>query len=212
MDFGIAKVLQSQEKLSQTCEILGTLCYMPPEQANGKAVEGKADIYSLGASFYEFFTGKPIFSSKTPARILQDIFQKQPLSMQTYNARIPKELDAIVEKCLQKEPGNRYQTALDLARDLENFSENKPIQAKPAHAWKKTLLWAKRNPLLMLLVLFLCLCLFFCFMSWQKALDAKNLLLENQKHLLSQHYQKGCLFFHQKKFFFSSHEKKRRLQ
>lgn len=200
MDFGLAKVLQENQGLSQSKDILGTLLYMPPEQANGGMIDARADVYSLGATFYEFFTGHPPFSGKTSLQVLKDIFHKQPVPLQKFNSRIHREIQAIVLQCLAKDPAHRYSSAMLLSQDLENFLEGKPIQAKPCGSIQKTILWARRNPLASALLFFISLCLVLSLLALQKLWDAQRLWEENQKNLLSLHYKQGCTLFHQKKW------------
>ncbi len=199
MDFGLAKLLEDQESLSHTSEVLGSLLYMSPEQANGKPVDTRTDIYSLGATFYEFFAGKPPFSGKTTAQVLQDIFSKEPVCLRKLNPRVPQGLEYIVSRCLQKAPQDRYPSARSLAEDLENLLENRPLQAKPIGLVQRLFLWSRRNPLAVLLLFFQGLCIFLLAFVLQNEFRKKELLLQNQNYLLSIHYKQGCSCFHQKK-------------
>ena len=131
MDFGLAKILSSEDGLSKTGDVVGTPAYMAPEQAAGKAVDGRADVYALGATFYEMLTGRSPFQGESYVQILYQIMNKDPLWPRQLNPEIPVELEAICMKCLEKNADKRYATAADLHTDLDNYRQHKPISARP---------------------------------------------------------------------------------
>ncbi|MEX2670295.1 protein kinase domain-containing protein [Candidatus Uabimicrobium amorphum] len=129
MDFGLAKVEEDQQ-LSKSGSVIGTPAYMPPEQVQG-IVKPTNDIYSLGAVLYEGLTGRPPFEGETSINILAQIMMEDPIPPRDLNPDISPYLEAISLKCLHKKPAKRYTSATEFARDLQNFVQNRPIQAKP---------------------------------------------------------------------------------
>jgi serine/threonine protein kinase len=122
MDFGIARIQESQSQLTQAGTILGSILYISPEQLiNAKKVDKRADIYSLGVSMYELLTGKFPYDGDNVASIVSKILQSTPELPSKYNPNIPKDLEQIIIKAIEKDPDQRYQRAIDLADDLNNF-------------------------------------------------------------------------------------------
>ncbi len=149
-DFGLAKQAASQSDLTATGQVMGTPSYMPPEQASGKLDEiGPAsDVYSLGATLYFVLTGRPPFQTATPAETIQQVLNIEPVALKRLNPAIPRDLETICLKSLRKEPAKRYATAAELAVDLGNWLENRPIVARPVGRAEKAWLWCKRRPTL----------------------------------------------------------------
>ncbi|HVK10232.1 MAG TPA: serine/threonine-protein kinase, partial [Gemmataceae bacterium] len=128
-DFGVAKL--ADNKLTTDGDVFGTIQYMSPEQARGAtAVDGRADVYSLGASLYELLTGHLPVPGKTRAEILSRIETLEPVPPRRHDRRIPRDLETIVLKCLHKRPADRYASAADLAADLTSFLADGPIKAR----------------------------------------------------------------------------------
>jgi tetratricopeptide (TPR) repeat protein len=148
-DFGLAKKLDEVGK-TQTGAIMGTPSYMAPEQAAGKSKElGPAcDIYALGAILYECLTGRPPFRAATPLDTVIQVLSEEPVPPSRMNAGVPRDLETIVLKCLDKEPQRRYGTAHALALDLRRFLDGEPVQARPVMGWERTWKWVKRHPAL----------------------------------------------------------------
>ena len=146
-DFGLARVARNEVGLTRTGDLLGTLRYMSPEQVRGEpgAGEPRVDVYALGATLYEALTLRPAFDgcdrSTLPHRILND----EPPAPRSINPTIPKDLETIVLKAMDKLPAGRYATALDLADDLRRFLEDQPIRARRPSLVERSLRWSRRH-------------------------------------------------------------------
>src|SRR6185369_2050562 len=133
-DFGLAKRLDSESTAwTQEGMILGTLGYMAPEQADGRTGEiGPAvDVYALGAILYEMLTGRPPFQGETWNQILDQLRHDEPTPPTRLRADVPRDLESICLKCLEKTPAARYGSAAELADDLGRFLEGKPVAVAP---------------------------------------------------------------------------------
>jgi tRNA A-37 threonylcarbamoyl transferase component Bud32 len=146
-DFGLAKVGRADQNLSVTGQVLGTPAYMAPEQAAGKVREvgTGADVYALGALLYDALTGRPPFQGDSVAVTLQKVLTEEPERPRKLNASIPRDLETICLKCLEKDPVKRYARADDLADDLQKFLDGKPISARPCGAAERFYKVIKRN-------------------------------------------------------------------
>jgi hypothetical protein len=147
-DFGLAKRIEGGSDLTGTGQILGTPSYMPPEQAAAKHAEiGPAsDVYSLGAVLYELVTGRPPFRAESPLDTLVQVLEAEPVSPRLLNRSLPRDLETICLKCLQKQPRGRYSTAAELADDLGRFLNDEPIRARPVGMPGRLWRWCKRRP------------------------------------------------------------------
>jgi len=145
-DFGLAKIGQSD--MTTTGAVMGTPSYMSPEQAAGKTREmgTLTDVYALGAILYALTTGRPPFRADTPMATIQQVLTREPERPRAVDARIPRDLETICLKCLEKDAKKRYATALELAADLRAFLEGRPITARPVGPVERTWKWVKRNP------------------------------------------------------------------
>jgi tetratricopeptide (TPR) repeat protein len=130
-DFGLARLEGEVGSLTVTGELLGTPAYMSPEQVLSKpSIDGRTDVYSLGATLYELLTLHPPVEGATSADVFAAILAKDPVPPRRFSARIPKDLETIVLKTLEKDPPKRYRSAGDLARDLRLFVEGAAIRAR----------------------------------------------------------------------------------
>ncbi|WP_372369052.1 WD40 repeat domain-containing serine/threonine-protein kinase [Candidatus Uabimicrobium sp. HlEnr_7] len=143
MDFGLAKT--SESNVSVEGEVIGTPYYMSPEQANGDVVEERSDIYSLGATLYEVLCGRPPFQGQYFINVAQQIFHDDPIAPSILIPDVSRGLQSICLKCLEKDKDKRYRSAKNLAQDLQNFLENKPLIAKPPGTIGKLNKWIYRN-------------------------------------------------------------------
>ncbi len=133
-DFGLAKSLESETDLTRTDRVLGTPCYMAPEQAEDhtRSIGRPADIYSLGAIFYELVTGRPPFKGTTALETLAQVRTAEPVAPSRLVPGLARDAETIALKCLQKEPSRRYASAADLADDLRRFAAGEIIVARRA--------------------------------------------------------------------------------
>jgi tetratricopeptide (TPR) repeat protein len=130
VDFGLA-MTQDEVSLSRTGMISGTPAYISPEAAQGHPLDRRTDIYSLGVVLYELLAGTPPFAGANLARVLVQLVQEDPKPLRLMAPATPEDLETIVAKCLEKDPNRRYETARDLAEDLDRFLDGEPIRARP---------------------------------------------------------------------------------
>jgi serine/threonine protein kinase len=149
-DFGLAKLLDADAGPTRTGAVVGTPSYMAPDQAAGKSKEiGPAcDIYALGAILYACLTGRPPFRGPAMPQMLQQVLWDEPVAPRRLLSRTPRDLETICLKCLEKQPGRRYGTALDLAEDLRRFLNGEPVRARPVGKAERLTKWARRRPTL----------------------------------------------------------------
>ena len=131
-EFGLAKLVHDAGSLTQTGQMMGTASYVPPEQIHGRRqqVGPSSDVYSLGAIFYELLTGRPPFRAETTWETLAEVCQRDPVLPRLLNPQVPRELELICLKCLEKEPTHRYPTAAALADDLQRYLEGESISIR----------------------------------------------------------------------------------
>ena len=148
-DFGIAKRLTDDTKLTISGAIIGTPTYMAPEQAKGTSrhVGPAADVYSLGAILYEMLAGRPPFlPEESETAITVRVLTEDPVSPAWHHPGIPRDLEVICMKCLEKEPRDRYASAAAFAEDLRRFLDDETIVAKPPTTVVRTVKWVRRHP------------------------------------------------------------------
>jgi WD40 repeat protein len=147
-DFGLAKRADAPSVRTQSGAVVGTPSYMAPEQAAGESVGPSADVYALGAVLYECLTGRPPFQGATVLDTLLLVRTQEPVPPSRLQPRVPRDLETICLKCLEKAPARRFGSALALAEDLRRFLDGRPIQARPVGAWVRLAKWARRRPAL----------------------------------------------------------------
>ncbi|MBI3185043.1 MAG: protein kinase [Myxococcales bacterium] len=148
MDFGLIAMADASAGLTRDrSSLLGTLRYMPPEQLqrNLLQLDQRADVYSLGATFYELLVGRPLFEGDSEARLIEQVLREEPVPPGRANPALPNDLSTIVQKSVEKDPRLRYQSMDALARDLEAFLEGRPISARPPTLWYLLGLAVRRN-------------------------------------------------------------------
>jgi serine/threonine-protein kinase len=146
-DFGLARRQGGETGPTQTGAIVGTPGYMAPEQARGgRDVTTATDVYGLGAILYELLTGQPPFRGSDPLDVLRQVLDCEPTRPRLVRP-VPRDLETICLKCLQKDPRKRYASAANLAADLERFLSGQPIEARPIGSLERACRWLARSPL-----------------------------------------------------------------
>jgi tRNA A-37 threonylcarbamoyl transferase component Bud32 len=135
VDFGLGKQLAAGNTITQPGAIVGTLSYMAPEQANGQPADLPCDIYGLGAMLYELLTGRPPFVGADPLDTLEQVRHHAPIPVRHLSPSVPRDLEAVCLKCLEKEPAKRYPSAEELAADLQRFIRGEPVRARLPGMW-----------------------------------------------------------------------------
>lgn len=149
-DFGLAKLLDEAGEATASGVLLGTFAYMAPEQAAGQpGASGRpADIYGLGTILYELLVGRPPFVSDSVTETLRQVALDEPTRPANLRADVPRDLEAICLKCLEKTPARRYASAEDLADDLNRFLRGEPTRVRPLSHAERLAKWCRRNPAL----------------------------------------------------------------
>jgi hypothetical protein len=147
-DFGLAKKLDEVGH-TPTGAIVGTPSYMAPEQAGGKPKEigPLADVYALGVILYELLTGRPPFKAATSLDTVLQVLSEEPVAPRSLNPAVPRDLETICLKCLEKDPHRRYGSAAALAEELQCWLAGRPISARPVGNAERLWRWGRRNPL-----------------------------------------------------------------
>ena len=128
-DFGIARAQTSNEDLTQTGSVMGTATYISPEQAEGRQLDGRSDLYSLGVVLYEMIAGQPPFTGDSTVSVALKQVKEQAPRLSTLRADVPKPLEDIVAMAMRKDPEARYATAQDFRADLLRFIQRRPVEA-----------------------------------------------------------------------------------
>lgn len=146
-DFGLAKLLSDGDEETRTGDVLGTPGYMAPEQARGeKSLGPTVDVFGLGAILYAMLTGRGPFVAPTPIETIRRLMQEEPLAPSKLQPLINRDLETICIKCLEKDPKRRYQSALEVADELQRVIDGHTILARPATVGERVWKWCRRNP------------------------------------------------------------------
>lgn len=148
-DFGLAKLLGADSDLTLTGLAVGSAQYMAPEQAEGRneLVVPAADIHALGGVLYQMLTGRPPFLADTLAATLKQVVETEPVAPRKLNPSVPRDLETICLKCLEKLPARRYGSAHELAGDLQRFLDGHPIRARAVTLLERAWRACRRRPL-----------------------------------------------------------------
>jgi tetratricopeptide (TPR) repeat protein len=153
-DFGLAKLLIGGKEQTQSEAFIGTPSYMAPEQARGRAreVTPATDVYALGTILYALLTGRAPFLGETNLEVLAQVLHEEPVPPSRLRAGVPKDLEIICLKCLEKSPGRRYASAAQLGERLRLFLDGKPIPDRPPGTWERLVRSARRHPVIASLI------------------------------------------------------------
>lgn len=151
-DFGLAKCLDANSDLTRTLTSFGTPGYIAPEQAENAASElgPAADIYSLGAVFFDLLTGRPPFRGDNALSVIRQAADTDAPKLRSIDSSLDRDLETICARCLDRDPRGRYRSAGDLATDLECWLEGRPITARPVSIPVRMWRWSRRNPALLI--------------------------------------------------------------
>src|SRR5262249_44368095 len=143
-DFGLAKT--GDLGMTATGDIVGTIRYMAPERFRGEC-DGRADVYALGLTLYELLVLRPAFDGTDRLHLIDQIRHQEPSRLRALDPRIPRDLETIVMKAIEKDPRRRYASAETLAEDLRRYLADEPIRARRVGPLERLGRWGRRNPL-----------------------------------------------------------------
>jgi WD40 repeat protein/serine/threonine protein kinase len=144
-DFGLAKA-SADSDLTHTGDVVGTIRYMAPERFAGRC-DARSDVYALGLTLYELLAKRPAFAADDRNALLREVTLSQPVRLRRISRAIPRDLETIIFKAIEKDPGHRYDSAADLAEDLRRYSQDRPIAARRVTSVERLVRWGRRNPL-----------------------------------------------------------------
>ncbi|MGI9243671.1 MAG: serine/threonine-protein kinase, partial [Verrucomicrobiales bacterium] len=147
-DFGLAKVLSEDSGLTKSGSAMGSPGYSPPEVAGGRSrqLAPASDVYSLGAILYDLLTGRPPFLADTPIETFRLALDQEPVPPRILNRKVPRDLETICLKCLEKDPAHRFASAGELAAELGRFVRGEPVETHPLSPPTRIWRWSRRNP------------------------------------------------------------------
>jgi tetratricopeptide (TPR) repeat protein/tRNA A-37 threonylcarbamoyl transferase component Bud32 len=147
-DFGLAKFAEQPTDMTRSGVLVGTPAYMAPEQARGKPGTGdsRSDVYALGVMLYELLVGRPPISGDTDVETLQLVQTIEPVRPRQLRPNLPRDLETVTLKCLEKDASRRYESAADLRDDLRRFIAGEPVLARPVSQVARIGRWCRRRP------------------------------------------------------------------
>jgi serine/threonine-protein kinase len=143
-DFGLAKAVEG-DNLTHTGDIVGTIRYMAPERFKGRC-DARSDVYALGLTLYEMLTLRPAFEQTDRQTLIRQLMEEEPPRLRLLNPAVPRDLETVVQKAIDKDPAGRYPTAAVLAEDLALYLDGKPVRARQTNFLERCWKWAKRRP------------------------------------------------------------------
>ncbi len=143
-DFGLAKAADTED-ITHSGDIIGTVRYMAPERFAGKC-DARSDVYALGLTLYELLALRPAFAAADRHELMRRVMSEEPERLRALVPQLPRDLETIVQKAIDRDPARRYPTAAALAEDLQRFLEDRPIKARRVTAVEQAWRWAWRNP------------------------------------------------------------------
>jgi hypothetical protein len=143
-DFGLAKAVES-DNLTHTGDIVGTIRYMAPERFRGKC-DARVDVYALGLTLYEMLALRPAFESTDRQELMRQVLEREPPRLRRLNPAVPRDLETVVHRAIEKAPAGRYPTAAALAEDLERYLDGRPIRARKTSTLERCWKWSRRRP------------------------------------------------------------------
>jgi tRNA A-37 threonylcarbamoyl transferase component Bud32 len=175
-DFGLAKMMASNQGQTESGAFLGTPSYAAPEQAGAhrSAIGPHTDIYALGAILYELLTGRPPFKGTTLMETIRQVIDQEPVPPRMLNPSVSGDLEAVCLKCLEKTPARRYQSAADLAEDLRRWQDHEPIQARSPGALGRAARWCRRHPAWTTIAAVIALGILGMSWQWREAVAARK--------------------------------------
>jgi serine/threonine protein kinase len=147
VDFGLVRDLNAHT-LTESRDIIGTVFYMAPETITQRReeVDHRVDIYALAVTLYELVTLERPFDDPSPQKLFHKIVNEEALPARRLNARLPRELETVLTKGMEKDPSDRYETALEFAEDLRRVRSFEPVRARPPGRWRRLMRWVQRHP------------------------------------------------------------------
>jgi serine/threonine protein kinase/WD40 repeat protein/tetratricopeptide (TPR) repeat protein len=144
-DFGLAKA-EGSDDLTHSGEVVGTLRYMAPERF-GRKGDARSDLYALGLVLYELLALRPAFTEQDPARLIQQVVGMEPPRLGSLASGVPRDLETVIHKAIDKDPARRYRSGEEMADDLRRFLDDRPVRARRVGTAERFRRWCRRNPL-----------------------------------------------------------------
>lgn len=193
MDFGLVVGMEESSDLTETGEIPGTLQFMPPESLQGGEADVRSDVYSLGLTLYELLALRPAFDANQRSKLWHQTLTESPVPARQVHSAIPLDLDTIVRKATERNPEQRYSSAMELAEDLGRFLENRPIKARRVSLIGRAWRWCRRRPpqagLTVSIVTGLCIALGAVFWNQQVKVESSRFLNSRALSILNESLQ-----------------------